>query len=79
MSVKIDVSEDLLSYQNELNLLINKIEGKEVKLRILHISGTIKKLEERAKEMLSNWLQTFEDINNSKNVNLIGQKSLSII
>lgn len=60
-------------------LLINKIDGKDVKLRILHISGTIKKLEEKAKEMLSNWISNYEMINNNLSVNSVGQKCLTII
>ena len=36
--------------------MIKQIQAKKVKLRVLHCSGTIKKIEIKARELLINWL-----------------------
>lgn len=44
--------------------LMNEIDGKEVRMRIIHVSGTIKKIEEKAKIVLTYWIEKYE-INDS--------------
>ena len=37
-------------------LFISLIQGRKIKLRVLHCSGTIKKIEMKAKGLLINWI-----------------------
>jgi RNase P/RNase MRP subunit POP5 len=43
--------------------LCNEIETEKVKMHVLGVSGTIKKCETRAKELLEKWVNNFENFN----------------
>jgi RNase P/RNase MRP subunit POP5 len=42
--------------------LINEIEGDKVKMHIIAVSGTIKKIELKAKKFLENWTLNYEKL-----------------
>jgi RNase P/RNase MRP subunit POP5 len=43
--------------------LMNELEGETVRMQVIGVSGTIKKIELKAKEMLEKWLNNYENNN----------------
>jgi ribonuclease P/MRP protein subunit POP5 len=58
--VIIRVGRNYLKILQTVLFIINQIDGKDVRMRIIHISGTIKKIEEKAKIVLSYWVEKYE-------------------
>ena len=58
--VIIRISRESLKMLQTVLFFINEIEGKEVRFRIIHVSGTIKKIEEKAKLVLTFWVEKYE-------------------
>jgi ribonuclease P/MRP protein subunit POP5 len=58
--VIIRVSRDHIKLLWTVLSLINQLEGETVKMHILKISGTIKKCELKAKQMLEKWMINYE-------------------
>ena len=58
--VIIRVSREYLNIIQTVLFMITNIDSKDVRLKILHVSGTIKKIEERAKQIISFWINNFE-------------------
>jgi RNase P/RNase MRP subunit POP5 len=43
--------------------LLNEIEGENCRMQVIAVSGTIKKIEIKAKSILEKWLNNYENIN----------------
>lgn len=58
--VIIRIGRDELKLLHSILSLLSEIDNKTIKARIIHVSGTIKKIEEKAKEVISFWLNQYE-------------------
>lgn len=48
--------------------LINNIDGIKMRMRILGLSGTIKKCEKKAKKLLEKWMSNYEKLKKIKSI-----------
>ena len=61
--VIIRVGRDNLKLMWTALSLMNELEGETVRMQVIGVSGTIKKIELKAKEMLEKWLNNYENNN----------------
>lgn len=54
------VSREQLKMLQTVLFTISRIDCKDVRIRVIHVSGTIKKIEQHAKHILSKWIEVFE-------------------
>ena len=75
--VIIRVGRDELKLLHSILTLLCEIDNKKIKARIIHISGTIKKIEEKAKDVISFWLNQYE-LNELKEITINKKNSSDI-
>lgn len=75
----IRISRDFFKNIHTLLCLMTKIDQKEIRIRIIHISGTIKKIEEISKKVLSSWIETFELENSNQDTLKTKEKFIKLV
>lgn len=76
--VIIRVSRDFFPKLHLVLTLMKSIENKEVRVKILHVSGTIKKIEEVASEILSVFVDSVESLHlkeEKRKLNFLNKKT----